>query len=242
MSSLSVARLGDLAELEKSLTYQFSDKSYLEKALTHRSYSSSNNPLRRNDNEQLEFLGDAVLKLVVSDFLLREYPHEGEGELTKIRSVSISDDILAEFGHKLMLGSYMRFSENKMRAGGGLRDSTIGNALEAIYGAVYLDGGLDEARQVILHVLKDYIVELACEKPITDFKTHLQELLQREGSEIPEYALLGTTGPDHDKSFVSSCSFQLQSKGLKTEGTGKTKKRSEQEAAKIALSQMGEKV
>ena len=185
--------------LEDRIGHSFNDADILRLALTHRSVSSEDPS--RNDNERLEFLGDAVLQLVVTDFLYGSYPNLAEGQMAKVRASVVSRPTLAEVARFIDLGTFIELAPAEDRTGGRGKDSILADALEAVLGAVYLDSGLDDVRRVILGLWTDRIAERAMKPGIKDYKTRLQERLARDGRR-PTYEVQGT-GPDHDRQFSS---------------------------------------
>ena len=217
--------------LEDRLGHVFSDPSLLRLALTHRSVSSDDPS--RDDNERLEFLGDAVLQLAVTEYLYARYPLLPEGQLAKVRAAVVSRPTLAEVARSLGLGEFIELAPGEERTGGRDKDSILADAMEAILGAVYLDDGLDAARGVTLAFWESHVAERAKEPGVKDYKTRLQEHLAQH-SKRPEYAVDGT-GPDHDRSFVATVTVKGEVLGS---GQGRSKKSAEQEAAREALQKL----
>lgn len=214
--------------LERDLGHEFSNPGLLRLALTHRSVSSEDPS--RNDNERLEFLGDAVLQLVVTDFLYEQYPQLAEGQLAKVRAAVVSRPTLAEVARELNLGSHIELAPGEERTGGREKDSILADATEAMIGAVFLDAGLDSARSMVLGFWADRVADRAKSPGVKDYKTRLQEVLARDGR-LPEYAVQGT-GPDHDRLFSAVVSVDGTRLGA---GEGRSKKAAEQAAAARAL-------
>jgi ribonuclease-3 len=214
--------------LEDHLGYQFATPALLGLALTHRSVSSESPG--RADNERLEFLGDAVLQLVITDYLYSSYPRLAEGELAKIRAAVVSRPALADVARGIGLGDHIELTHAEERTGGRDKDSIIADAVEAIIGAVYLDGGLDAAGQLVLRLWGGRVDERARRPGLKDYKTRLQEVLARDGR-VPAYTTEGS-GPDHERVFVSKVSVDGMELG---EGAGRSKKEAEQGAAERAL-------
>lgn len=214
--------------LEDRVGHTFSEPSLLKLALTHRSVSSENPA--RNDNERLEFLGDAVLQLIVTDLLYETYPHLAEGQMAKVRAAVVSRRTLAEIARYLEIGSHIELARSEEATGGREKDSILADATEAVIGAIYLDGGLERAREVVLELWVDRIAERAKEPGVKDYKTRLQELVARDGRR-PVYEVQGT-GPDHDRRFSATVSVNGTVYGS---GEGRSKKQAEQEAAARAL-------
>ena len=223
--------------LEQRINYCFKDKKLLENALTHSSYAhETRHP--EMCNERLEFLGDSVLSIVVSDFLYKTFPKLPEGKLTRIRASAVCEKALSEFSRKLGLGEFLLLSHGEERTGGRDRSSIIADAFEALIAAIYLDGGMEPAKR---HVMNFVLRELkhTDDEVFKDYKTALQEIIQRNPEESVNYVLTGTSGPDHDKSF--KVEVRLNSNVIGT-GTGKNKKQAEQMAAKEALRLMGAEI
>jgi ribonuclease-3 len=214
--------------LETGLGHTFADRSLLRLALTHRSVSADDPA--RNDNERLEFLGDAVLQLVITDHLYDRYPHLAEGQMAKVRAAVVSKPALAEIARTLDLGRHVELAPGEERTGGRGKDSILANALEAILGAVYLDGGLEAAATVISGLWDAKVEERARRPGVRDFKTRLQEMLARQGLR-PVY-LIDASGPDHERRFQARVVIDGSVLGL---GEGRSKKDAEQESARVAL-------
>ena len=217
--------------LESSLGHTFAQPALLRLALTHRSVSSDD-PARQ-DNERLEFLGDAVLQLVVTDLLYGSYPHLAEGQMAKVRAAVVSRGTLAEIARVLDLGEHVELAASEDATGGRDKDSILADAVEALLGAVYLDGGIDPVRRVILGLWTERVAERAKSPGVKDYKTRLQEVLARDGRR-PEYQVAGT-GPDHDRRFAATVAVNGVVYGT---GNGRSKKQAEQEAARVALDQL----
>jgi ribonuclease-3 len=218
-----------LAELQKQLGFRFRDPSLLDHALTHRSFSEGR---REHSNERLEFLGDAVLGHVVSDFLFREFPEKTEGELTAMRSLVVSESALARAAEQFGLGRFLALSEGEAQSGGRQKASIISDAFEALIGAVYLDQGIPRARRFLKDNVLKGIGPLTTERPAVNYKSSLQELLQGQGRGRPSYRVLSEVGPEHHKSFE----VEVLSEGkVLGRGWGRTKKGAEQTAAQDAL-------
>ena len=219
-----------LEELQNSLGYRFSDSSLLLRALTHVSFDRAKS---QGHNEVLEVLGDAVLDLAISDLLMRHYPKRSEGDLSRMRAALVNSTILAEKAALLDLGSLLRLGKGEERSGGRAKPSILAGAFEAVIGAVYRDSGFDAARSLV----ERYFAADLSEKKLgqQDYKTRLQEISQMLFRVPPTYSIVGETGPDHDKKFVTEISIGGRTLGR---GAGKTKKQSEQEAARIALAEL----
>ncbi|HHU60650.1 MAG TPA: ribonuclease III [Natronincola sp.] len=218
-----------MRHLETILGYKFKDKNLLKLALTHRSLGQH----PANNNERMEFLGDAVLQLTVSTYLYEKFPKLPEGELAKTRSLLVRESTLAELARELRLNEYLLVGKGEQRSHAQDRDSLLCDVLEAIYGAIYLDGGFELAQKVILNHLPEWDHKQVA---IIDAKSTLQEHFQQTAKKPPVYELIDERGPDHDKLFVVEVSFDNEVLGR---GTGPTKKEAEQEAARQALSIVG---
>ena len=214
-----------MGELEKTVGYTFQDPKLLELALTHSSYAHEHYAGKRHDNERLEFLGDAVLELVSSDYLFHNYNEYPEGELTKLRASIVCEQSLAMCAEAISLGKYLRLGNGEDSTGGRLRASITSDAMEALIGAIYLDGGFANAKEFINRfVLND----LENKKLFYDSKTILQEIVQRDFNEPLSYELLAEEGPDHDKKFRMQAKIGEKAYGV---GVGHTKKGAQQLAA-----------
>lgn len=218
-----------LAELENIIGYRFKNKSFLKLAMTHSSYANDQRQDKSGDNERLEFLGDAVLELVSSETLYHTYPDKAEGEMTRLRASLVCEQTLAESAREIGLGDFLLLSNGEERTGGRERDSVTSDALEALIGAIYLDGGYEPAKNFI----KKYVLnDIEHKHLFYDSKTILQEILQKEYNERVEYTLIKEYGPDHNKRFVVNALFHGEVMGS---GEGRTKKRAEQQAAYEAI-------
>lgn len=223
-----------MKHLEENLGYSFKNKELLKNALSHSSYANETH-LRLGSNERLEFLGDAVLSLVVADFLYKQFPDKPEGELTKLRASLVCEKSLCRFARELEIGDFILLGKGEEQCGGRERNSILADAFEAILAAIYLDAGMDVARQHVLRFVKDELNHTE-DEVFHDYKTTLQEVIQRNPEERLSYVLSAESGPDHNKSFTVD--VLLNSSVIGT-GTGKTKKRAEQMAARDALRLMG---
>lgn len=220
-----------IGELEAKLGYSFRQPGVLERALTHRSYTKEKTGSSRGaSNEQLEYLGDTVLGLLVSEHLIRAHPRESEGELSKRRSRLVSEVHLHRVAQRLGLGEHLLVGRGEERAGGRNKKALLADAVEALLAAVYLDGGLEKAREAVGRWVLDAV---AGDDPLTtDYKTALQELLQDRKLPAPLYAVVKTHGPEHRKVFVVRAEVAGQPA---SEAEGESKKAAEQAAARIAL-------
>ena len=223
-----------LEELEKIIDYKFHNRDLLFEALSHSSFANESKH-RYRSNERLEFLGDSVLSIVVSDYLFENYTDIPEGELTKIRATLVCEKALHDFGGMINLGNYIMLGKGEELAGGRERPSIIADAFEALIAAIYLDGGIDAARRHILRFLPEDVLD-AVTKAYDDYKTILQEIIQKNPEERIEYRLVGESGPDHNKSFTVEVCLNSNVIG---HGTAHSKKAAEQLAAKEALRLMG---
>ena len=224
-----------MKDFEKAIDYTFNNKSLLREALTHSSYANEHRDKHIRHNERLEFLGDAVLSIVVADYIFKNCPILPEGELTKLRSALVCEKALYKFGKQIDLGSYLFLSKGEKNGGGADRPSIVSDAFEAVIAAIYLDGGIEPARK---HILRFVVPEVKNQnkKPFKDYKTTLQEIVQKNPGEKIEYKLESESGPDHDKHFV----FQvLLNSNIIGRGGGRSKKEAEQNAAHEALELMG---
>ncbi len=224
-----------LVELESKLNIKFSNKKLLRRALTHKSFANENAELQIKDNERLEFLGDSVLSLSISTYIFNKYDDYKEGKLAKIRSVIVSAPVLAEKASELNLGKFLLLGKGEELSGGRNRDSILADTMEAILGAIYLDKGFDFAFEFIINNFKSFIYEVDNGNYIQDYKTMLQEVIQKNSNDRPEYEVVKEKGPDHNKEFYVVVNFEKRELGF---GKGKSKKEAEQEAAKHALKQL----
>lgn len=221
-----------LTTLQDILGYQFSDIKLLERALTHSSLKQGTN--LQSYNQRLEFLGDAVIDLIVAEYLFTKYKDKAEGELTQMRSHLVSKEALSYLGRCLKLGEYVRMSSSAERSGDRDRDSTLTDTVEAILGAIYVDAGLEASSKAWHSILKEYpIDERFSVSDESNSKGVLQETLQEIRAESPKYKTLNITGPDHDRIFTIEVNWCNQPLG---QGTGNSKKAAEKAAAKDALS------
>ena len=224
----------NLEEFQGKIRYYFNDKELLIEALSHSSYANEKRK-GRNSNERLEFLGDSVLSIVVSQYLFEHFTHLPEGELTKIRASLVCEKSLYEFAKQIDLGEHILLGKGEENTGGRERVSILADAFEAVIAAVFLDGGLEAAKR---HILKFIPKDIDDRKPVSfsDHKTILQEIIQKNPEEKVEYKLVGQSGPDHNKAF--KVQVRLNSNVIGT-GIGRSKKEAGQMAAKEALELMG---
>jgi ribonuclease III, bacterial len=224
-----------LKKLESHLSCAFRDITLLDNALIHRSYVNENPSLSFADNERLEFLGDAVLELCISDLLMKAFPDYSEGQLSKLRASVVNEQTLAELAKKCRIGSFILLGKGEESSGGRSKPSILANTMEAITAAVFLDGGFDRAYEFVRRLFTPLIEEGSRSATYKDYKTTLQELSQNRFREIPRYRLIGEYGPDHDKLFESGLSIPGI---IETTGKGKSKKEAEQHAAHKALDEL----
>ena len=218
-----------MRHLEETLGYTFHDRSLLENALTHSSYANENRFKGCQSTERLEFLGDSVLGMVTADYLFRAHPDLPEGDLTRTRAALVCEESLVEVARAWGLGEYLRLGKGENAGGGRRRPSIQADAVEAVLAAVYLDGGIGSARKII----QKYILDRESEKARNrDYKTALQELVQRESGQVLQYRLTGSSGPDHAKIFTVEVDLNGATIG---QGEGHSKKEAEQNAARAAI-------
>ena len=215
--------------------YAFKNKALLENALQHSSYANEHRGGGMRSNERLEFLGDAVLGVVTADYLFRKHPDLPEGDLTRLRAALVCEDSLHEVAQSLELGRHLKLGRGEEQGGGRRRPSILADATESVLAAVYLDGGMEAASELIHRVLLDKGREEAVEERRRDFKTELQELVQRKSGSTLGYRLVGSTGPDHAKVFEAAV---LLNGEVFSTGTGHSKKEAEQAAAGAALEKL----
>lgn len=218
-------------KLEKKIGYTFKNKALLELAVTHSSYANEKGG--RNNNERLEFLGDSVLGFVTAEYLYSTRSELPEGQLTKLRANAVCEKSLAVFANEIGLGDYLLLGKGEVMTGGRERPSILSDAFESVIAAIYIDGGMEEAKKFILRFVSKSETDV---KAVTDYKTMLQEVIQQNPDEHLNYVLAAESGPDHDKTFTVE--VYLNSNLIGT-GTGHSKKKAEQAAAKEALALMG---
>ncbi|MCK9337871.1 MAG: ribonuclease III [Arcobacteraceae bacterium] len=216
-------------KLLKCLGYEFQDNNLITQALTHKSYKKS------YSNERLEFLGDAVLNLIVGEYLYHKFPQSTEGELSKLRATLVNEKAFTKLANKIELGNYIFISGAEDRNSGRQKPSILSDAFEAIMGAIYIESGILKVKEIMLRLLDECYEDITIDLLFYDFKTALQELTQAIFATTPEYRLEGSYGPDHKKEFVVS--IWVDNKNLGS-GKGKSKKIAQQEAAKIALEKL----
>lgn len=220
-----------MTDFEKKIGYEFKDKSLLKRALTHSSYANERGT--GLDNERLEFLGDSVLGFITAEYLFEHYKNKQEGELTKKRAYAVCEKTLFEYAEKIQLGDMILLGKGEEHTGGRHRPSVVSDAFEALIAAIYLDGGIENAKNFVTP-----FIQLSSEEtPVfKDYKSTLQEVLQQNPTEKFEYIVVGESGPDHDKEFIVEIHMNSNVIGS---GKGRSKKKAEQEAAKSALELMG---
>ena len=220
-----------MKELEKKLGYTFHNKELLRQALTHSSFA--NERLPGKDNERLEFLGDSVLGFITAEYLFKTLRKTPEGELTKLRANAVCERALAGFARELDLGGYLLLGKGEQNTGGADRPSILSDAFESVIAAIYLDGGMEEARRFVLRFITNIATDVSA---ATDYKTLLQEVIQKNPDEHLSYVLAAEAGPDHDKTFTVEV---YMNSNCNATGEGHSKKKAEQAAAKEALRLMG---
>lgn len=224
--------------VQRILGYHFHQPRLLEEALTHKSYSNERRGKDRTQNERLEFLGDAVLSLVMSEYLAAEFPESSEGGLSKLKAHLVSEASLAKAARRMQLGRLLRLGKGEELSKGREKHSLLADALEALIAAVYLDGGLEASRMFTLRVLEEELLATRAEQArpgMGDYKTQLQEVCQKRFETLPQYATVRESGPDHEKVFEVELTIQGVMRGI---GRGHSKKEAEQMAAKEALAQL----
>ena len=221
-----------MEKLEEKLGYTFQNRALLENALTHSSYANENKQTGAQSKERLEFLGDSVLGMVTADYLYRVHPDLPEGDLTRTRAALVCEGSLVEVAQQLELGTYLKLGKGEDAGGGRERPSIVADAVEAVLAAVYLDGGIGSARKIIQRFILDREEEKSGSR---DYKTALQELVQRESGQVLAYRLVGSTGPDHAKRFQVEVELNGAPVGA---GEGRSKKEAEQMAAKAAIAKL----
>ncbi len=237
MSARLETSRGSITEFEKRIGYSFRDPAMLTRALTHKSYSNENRYPRSQHNETLEFLGDAVLGFVIGELIFKGFPALQEGALSKIKAHLVSAATLSRKARELEIGHWLRLGSGEARSGGAKKESLLADALEAVFAAIYLDGGLAAVSPFISRLFEKDIsgIDLA-DLSFHDYKTTLQEQAQRLGLPLPEYRVLEEIGPDHDKTFL----VELVWNGVPfTRGRGPSKKEAQREAARSALEKLG---
>ena len=227
--------MSELKNLQEKIGYTFRNEELLRSALYHSSYANEHRGSGIQSNERIEFLGDAVLGLVSAEFLYATHPELPEGELTRLRATLVCEESLFEVAQSIGLGQYLLLGKGEEQGGGRTRPSILADATECVFAAVYLDGGMEPARDLIHRVLLEKEHEVSIEERRHDNKTALQELVQRTPGQVLDYVQIGESGPDHNKTFTCAVKLNGEVIGL---GTGRSKKEAEQAAAKTALEQL----
>lgn len=220
-----------MTELEKNIGYEFRNSELLQLALTHSSYANERGT--KKDNERLEFLGDSVLGFVTAEYLFNALSDRPEGELTKLRANAVCEKSLAAFANEINLGAYVNLGKGEIMTGGRARPSILSDAFESVIAAIYLDGGMEQAKKFVLRFVSKSTTDTV---QATDYKTMLQEVIQKNPDEHLTYSLAAQSGPDHDKTFTVEVFLNSNCIGT---GDGPSKKKAEQAAAKEALKLMG---
>lgn len=223
-------------DFQKIIQYDFQNVNLLKNALTHSSYINEGKSQQTGNNERLEFLGDAILDAVISDYLYRRLDHVEEGELTKMRAVIVCERSLAVCGNRVSIGSYLLLGKGEANSGGRSRGSIIADAMEAVIGAIYLDGGWSTVHNYVIRIFSELIEDAISGRLHMDYKTEIQEKLQSHGEAEICYVIEREEGPDHEKTFYANLVFQGSVIGS---GSGRSKKEAEQQAAKQALERGG---
>lgn len=224
----------DFKRLELILSYEFQNRELLLEALCHSSYTYEHPGKKLKHNERLEFLGDAVINLVVGHVLMERFPDLKEGDLHRMRSGLVNESQLAQFADSLDLRSFLLLGKGELRTQGREKPSILANTLEAVIAAIYLDGGLDSAYRVIQTYFEPLLDLMVSSPSLNDYKSQLQEFIQSARQKMPIYTVLSENGPDHNKTFC----IEVQVLGISAQGSGKSKKIAELEAAKNALSML----
>ncbi len=224
-----------LKKLEEKIGFSFKNRSLLLQAFVHRSFLNENRHFNLPSNERLEFLGDACLELIVSDFLFHQFPNEAEGKLTSLRSALVNTHSLAATARQLQLGDYLLLSRGEEKSGGRDSEHLLANTFEALLGACYLEAGLECCRQIITQFLLPKLERIIKEKLYQDPKSRLQELLQEKFNTTPHYKILDSWGPDHEKFFRAAVLLENRILGV---GEGPSKQRAETAAAEKALKKL----
>ncbi len=223
-----------LSEFEQRIGYVFGRRDLLRRALTHKSYSHEAKGDSVRHNETFEFLGDSVLGFVIGDLLFQQFPHLDEGALSKMKAYLVSAPSLARKAHELEMGDVILLGIGEEKTGGRKKDSLLANLFEAVIAAIYLDGGVGPARQLIERSFADDIQRINQQDLLfQDYKTALQEIAQAKGLQLPDYNVVAEVGPDHDKTFV----VEVKLGSLTARGEGSSKKEAQQQAAKQAMSE-----
>jgi ribonuclease-3 len=227
--------VADQNDLQKILGVPFQQQELLTQALTHSSYANENPGTAPASNERLEFLGDAILGLIVAENLFRDFPAMSEGEMTRLRSILVKQETLARVAESIELGDYLYLGKGEESSGGREKPANLARVLEALIAAVYLDHGFAVTEQFVLEILDAELLKTLYQGTIIDYKSQLQELLQAQAQQTPVYNLIETSGPDHDKKFTVEVKL---GNDVLAAGIGRSKKKAETEAARIALEKL----
>ena len=228
----------NFSEFEQKILYKFNKITILEEALSHSSFVNEQDDANIKDNECFEFLGDAVLNLVVGHILMQRYPDLNEGDLSRMRAGLVNESQLANIARAIDLSSFLRLGKGEIQTNGSEKNSILADTFEAVIAAVYIDGGFDEVFKMIENHFSDLFNSIGASLDNHDYKSRIQELVQENYKIIPQYRVLQESGPDHDKTF----NVQLDVREVRTEGTGKSKKMAEQDAARKALEILKDKL
>ncbi|WP_336038435.1 ribonuclease III [Fusobacterium polymorphum] len=227
----------NLLDLEHKLNYYFNDRNLLKNTLLHKSLGNERKEYKNQNNERLELLGDAVLDLIVAEYLYKNYKSASEGTIAKLKAMIVSEPILAKISRQIGVGKFLMLSRGEVMSGGRNRESILADSFEAILGAVYIDSNLDEARVFALSHIKQYIDHIEENEDILDFKSILQEYVQKEFRTVPTYELVAERGPDHMKEFE----IQVVVGNYKEKAVARNKKKAEQLSAKALCIKLGVK-
>ena len=227
----------NLLDLEHKLNYYFNDRNLLKNALLHKSLGNERKEYKNQNNERLELLGDAVLDLIVAEYLYKNYKSASEGTIAKLKAMIVSEPILAKISRQIGIGKFLMLSRGEIVSGGRNRESILADSFEAILGAVYIDSNLDEARVFALSHIKQYIDHIEENEDILDFKSILQEYVQKEFRTVPIYELVAERGPDHMKEFE----IQVIVGNYREKAVARNKKKAEQLSAKALCIKLGVK-
>lgn len=228
-------RKKELQKLQKKIGIRFRKLGYLEWALQHRSYVNESTRKELNNNEQLEFLGDSVLGLVIAEYLFRKFPSYMEGKLSLLKSSLVNEEILAKIANQFELGNYLLLGKGESKAGGRLRTSTLSDAVEAVIGAYYLDRGFKTTHRFLVKLFQEKVEEVDSSDSLDNAKNRLQKLTQGKLAILPEYRIVAESGPQHKKTFDVRVFVEGKEMGA---GKGKTKKKAEEAAAAEALKKL----
>ena len=227
----------NLLDLEHKLNYYFNDRNLLKNALLHKSLGNERKEYKNQNNERLELLGDAVLDLIVAEYFYKNYKNASEGTIAKLKAMIVSEPILAKISRQIGVGKFLMLSRGEVMSGGRNRESILADSFEAILGAVYIDSNLDEARVFALSHIKQYIDHIEENEDILDFKSILQEYVQKEFRTVPTYELVAERGPDHMKEFE----IQVIVGNYREKAVARNKKKAEQLSAKALCIKLGVK-